>query len=405
MRLVKSYSDRVLLETRVVGVSYRMGSTETFEESWTAKASRIYSNGWSIAVVVGAGDNRVLLRARGGWGLAEATLYSGKQVMGVEEVGFEDLSKLFTKAIAAAEAEGCEVEATISYTIEHIRIEHPEGVAELVKGYTDLNATLVYASATASLRLSSPGFPRSQLRLAGSILREKCLEARHASRARHISPLSYGKWSIILYGDAAGAFLHEVAHGLEALRPVFRVGERLRPQTSLKLYDDPYNPLSPAWRPFDDEAVTARRRTLIEDGAVVDLLHTRETAAKHNTTPGNAWGLLHRPVPGHTTLVLEAGDWKDTEMVEETRRGILVDQIVMAHISEGVVTLVPETAWLIEDGEVKQPVKMTRLRIPVKRGLETIDAISRTPRLRVSTEKGRLRAELAPAIRLIGYID
>ncbi len=400
------YRDKVSLTVERISAAYRLGSVEAYTSKWEGRAQREYRRGWVIySSTPGLEAPRLGLEASGG-GLAEASLYTGSRSMGVREVSPSDVEEAVKVIVDTARSAGCDVEAVVEYVVERLTITHSEGTASMAKGYTDVILSLVYRGATSSTRLGVLGFlEKPLLKLLRSIVEYKCGLAKAYSRARSLSPLYYGKWSIILYGEAAGALLHELGHALEATRPAFKPNTRLRVQQPLRIYDDPYYPLSPAWRPFDDEAVEAKRKILIEDDTIVNLLHTRETAYNMGGVPGNAWGLFHRPTPGHTTLVMEAGDWGEREIIEETRRGILVDQVVEAYVRDGVITIIPETAWLVESGEVKEPLKVSRIRIPVTKALETIDAISRIQRLRLSTERDRVQAEVAPTLRLQGYVD
>ena len=174
--------------------------------------------------------------------------------------------------------------------------------------------------------------------------------------------------------------------------------------------DDPLLELSPAKRLFDDEGVSSRAKELVVEGVVKELLHTRASAGKalrvgFNATPGQARGLFHPPKAMHSTLVIAPGDWRLKEIIEETRKGIYVKGLIRAELYEGVVSVIPENAWLIERGEVRDPILLRRIKIPLIKGLRSVDAISRSLKLRHSYEKGHIVAEVSPAIRILGYVE
>ncbi len=92
------------------------------------------------------------------------------------------------------------------------------------------------------------------------------------------------------------------------------------------------------------------------------------------------------------------------ELVEETRKGLLIDGIIRAELRGQTVTIYPEAAWLVEK-EIEKPVKLRLIRLPLLKALTTIDAMTRTSRLRYSFEKGHRVAEIAPMIRLQGVVE
>jgi len=101
---------------------------------------------------------------------------------------------------------------------------------------------------------------------------------------------------------------------------------------------------------------------------------------------------------------LKPGDWKDKEIIEETRNGFYVNEISMATLERGYIRLIPEILYLIEDGELKESVTAHEIKIPFI-ALRSINAISRDLGLNISIEKGFIVAEKAPTIRLEGYIS
>jgi len=301
----------------------------------------------------------------------------------------------------------CEAEVVTTIIHESRSIVHPSGIAREEKNYTDTLIAFRCNKAALSVRTGFIGFLDKMRAKSITSLAESLLYNTLAyQKARRLNPMASGKWRVILVNDAAGALIHELGHVLEAGSPQsLRPGERIAPP-DFSILEDPYYYDSPAQRVFDDEAVESKRKRLVESGVVVERLNTRETAIVTGEEPGNANGLFHRPVPGHTTLVASSGDWKLREVLEETRRGILVSQIVEAFVDENrVITLVPEDGWIIERGEISQPVRLSRIRLRIPQETMTIDAMTRDKWLRVSSEKGSIVAEAAPALRITGFVD
>ncbi|MET1102021.1 MAG: metallopeptidase TldD-related protein [Pyrodictiaceae archaeon] len=406
--VVSEYRDKVSLYVEVVEASLRPGSIEVNADRREYRGERVYRGGWLIysSPPPLSLSTRSLPSPPRGYskGLAEARLFHGRSFIGeYRRVSGEEVAEIASGL--ASMVTKCDPEIVVTFVHEVRSIHHEEGSAIEDKNYTDIIMAVNCHGYALSERIGLLGTPtKSHINLLSRVIGE--LEEGsliYARYAKALSPMERGRWQVILRRSAAAALLHEIGHCLEATRCRLTPGTRIH--NTLKIYDDPFYYQSPAQRAFDDEAVASFRRTLVEDGVVVDLLHTRETAAIAGSRPGNAQGLFHRPIPGHSTLVMGAGDWGDREIIEETKRGILVNQVLEATVDPtGLITIYPEDAWLVERGEVRGALRVTRIRLFVKT-LATIDAISKTHWLRVSSEKGNLVAEASPSIRLQAYID
>ncbi len=350
-------------------------------------------------------------KTRGSLRLASTELYVGHVELGRIP---EDPSSRMIEAAAMLggllEEKGMTGEIVVVARAETRRIEHSSGIAEENRGLTEI---YVYADArigskrsvgsSMAVLLGSP--EQLEGRMLEELVEKAARRAFYGLKAEALSPLERGRHEVILAGEAAAALLHELGHLLEADQPVrLRRGARIS-NTSITVRDDPFMPASPSSRAFDDEAVRCTRRVLVEEGVIRDLLHTRETAYRLGGAPGSARGLFTIPKAMHTTLVLEPGDWREKEIIEETRRGLLVDGVIRAELEGMVVTLKPEEAWIVEKGEPVKPVMLSRLVLPLRRSLLTINAMGRSLYLRTSREKGELVSEASPWIRLQGYAE
>lgn len=246
-----------------------------------------------------------------------------------------------------------------------------------------------------------------------SLLRESQIEnlikscyerAKAMAKSKPLNPLAAGKADVILKPDLAAALFHEVSHLLEgdAINHL-RIGTQIGPP-ELDIIDDPRYVSAASIRLFDDEGVVTHRRTLVESGVVVDLHHTRSTAHILGSTPGSAHGLFHIPRPFHTVLIVKPGDWKDDEIVEETKRGFIAEGLMEASTQGTYIRIVPESVWYVEGGELKEPVRISAIKIPLTK-IKTISAMSRSLGTRIAYEKGHLVSEIAPTIRLQAYIE
>lgn len=116
-------------------------------------------------------------------------------------------------------------------------------------------------------------------------------------------------------------------------------------------------------RPFDDEGYPTQKTYVIEKGLLKNYLYDTYTSLKDNVmSTGNAvrGGYWTPPQTAPSNLILEAGDSSLEEMVKETSRGLLVEDVIGEWLSNPVSGNLNATvthAYLIEDGEKTVPVK------------------------------------------------
>ncbi|RLF15574.1 MAG: hypothetical protein DRJ97_03505 [Thermoprotei archaeon] len=232
----------------------------------------------------------------------------------------------------------------------------------------------------------------------------KRLEAKR--RAKLLNPLLRGsRFKVILAGEAACAFIHEaIGHLLEAdvqLEYGYRLAKRLSSE-ELTVYDDPTLPRGYGGYAFDDEGVEARRKPLIDRGRLVNLLHTRWTAAELGVEPtGNGRGVFTAPKSMASNLVVNRGTWSLDEMIEETGEGFYVEGLVKAELRGGVVSIVPDIAWYVKRGELVEPVAINEVKLPAAKALSAVDAVGRAGFThRPSSERGLNLSEVSPPLRL-----
>ena len=228
------------------------------------------------------------------------------------------------------------------------------------------------------------------------------------TKAKVLNPLLRGsKFEVVLNPTLTGALIHEIVHYLEADRLILQrqkiasVGMKLGNE-DLTVVDDPTIEWCVGSYVVDDEGVKARCKVLIENGIVVNLLHTRWSASVYGTEPtGNARGLFTIPKAMQSNIVVKAGDWKVSEMIEETRKGFYLEGLLRAELRpDGVIVLWPESAWYIERGEVRNPVKIDHIALNVSKALSSIEGIGREYGYRASVEYGKYVSEVVPCIKL-----
>lgn len=165
-----------------------------------------------------------------------------------------------------------------------------------------------------------------------------------------------------------------------------KIGEKLFSE-ELDLWSDPLDNRGLMASVFDGEGNPTKKFDLISKGVAKSLAYDTLTASKDGieSTGHNVklWKVLFFgesfPLANH--LFLREGDSNIEEMIAETKNGILVTHFHYQNAVnpvKGVFTgLTRDGTWLIENGEIKFPVKTLRYTDTVTRYLERIDLIGK----------------------------
>ncbi len=421
------YLDLIVYSIEEFQVGYRNGSVEVNENKSTVYAIRAFNKGrWIINSTYDLSKidmilNRTVEKAlhaegkRGEWYKIPSPV-RGKYVLS-SKIDVKDkekaleLSETLCDRIIDKGCSGCEVIVTLSKTYkQYVSSENAEAEEE-----TNSTYILVYGVSEAMRR----GIAGEIIGYLGNLvsidesfflkLADRVAErAKACSKAKLLHPLKRGlKWDVVFDHTTSAAIFHEVAHMLEAdtIRAKIKLPYRFL-KSKITLIDDPTIPWGFGSYAFDDEGVIAKRKTLIEDGEIVNLIHTRETAAKWNVEPlGNARGLFHKPKALASNIVVKPSDWGFDELIEETREGIYVEGLVMAELSlNNIVTLIPEVAWIIEKGELKEPVLINHIKLQIPKYLNNIEGLGKELKQKPSFEKGYRMSEYSPPMKIKGVL-
>ncbi|KYH37483.1 MAG: peptidase U62 modulator of DNA gyrase [Candidatus Bathyarchaeota archaeon B23] len=129
------------------------------------------------------------------------------------------------------------------------------------------------------------------------------------------------------------------------------------------VFDDGLMPQGWRTTPFDDEGHPTQRTALIEGGILRGYLYDSYTALKEGVeSTGNAFRRRYwmPPEPSPTNLLLRPGDATLEEMIQETRRGLYVEETIGEWLSNPVSGQLNATVthgYLIENGELGRPIK------------------------------------------------
>jgi TldD protein len=201
-------------------------------------------------------------------------------------------------------------------------------------------------------------------------------------------PAPSGPVPIVLAKGSGGVMFHEACgHGLEAdavqkNMTVYagRKGEQVA-SPLVTLVDD--GTMGPEWGSFsiDDEGRPATRNVLIQDGVLTDYMYDYLRARKEGreTSSGNGrrQGYDYLPMVRMTNTYVLAGKDDPDEILRQTPTGVYI-----AHLGGGQVNTATgdfvfgiEEAYLIENGEITDPIREANLIGNGPEVLKNIDAI------------------------------
>ncbi len=149
-----------------------------------------------------------------------------------------------------------------------------------------------------------------------------------------------------------------------------RIGSKL-----LTLRDDAYIPKGMASGPCDGEGAVRKKVTVVDEGVLVNHLHSSYTAHKageENTGHGNRWGGV-----GPTNVIPRLGTSPADEIIADTKEGIYVNMgSTFPHPVNGEVSASIDFGYKIENGKLAYPLKNTMLGINIFDLLNNLDAVS-----------------------------
>jgi PmbA protein len=231
-----------------------------------------------------------------------------------------------------------------------------------------------------------------------------------AVRSRNPVPVEPGEYRVVLQPYAVEEMLSYLAYiGLGALAVqegrsflVGRFGEQLA-APSVDLWDDGRDPRGLPLA-FDFEGVQKQHVDFFEHGVARDVVYDRETAARAGReSTGHALPAPNTAGPLPTNLFLGAGDASDADLLAGVERGIWVTRfwyVNVVHPTQTILTgMTRDGTFLIERGEIAQPIRNLRFTTSVLDALASVERIGREPLLIQSW----LGGSLVPALRVARF--
>jgi TldD protein len=205
-----------------------------------------------------------------------------------------------------------------------------------------------------------------------------------------------GKVDLVLAPEVVGIAVHEsVGHPYELDRIMGReaaqagesfvkpemLGERIGSE-AVTVIEDPTIPNSWGFYLYDDEGVKARPRYLIREGIINEFLMNREYAAylgMKSNAAARALNYNREPIVRMANTYLAPGDYSFEELIEDVKLGVYMVSFNEWNIDDRRYQqrYIGREAYLIENGEIKHPVRRPVLEITTKGLWSSVDAVGK----------------------------
>lgn len=176
------------------------------------------------------------------------------------------------------------------------------------------------------------------------------------------------------------------------------------------LYDDGLDPEG-LQVPFDFEGIPKEKVTFFEKGIAREVTYDSFTGGREGKS-STGHGLIAPntagPIP--INLFMEGGESSLEEMVRSVRKGIYVTRFHYTNVVEPMETVITgmtrDGTFLIEEGEIKRPIKNLRFTESILKALSRVSGVSKDRRIcSEGTVYSRrfVTGTVAPAIKVDGF--
>lgn len=206
------------------------------------------------------------------------------------------------------------------------------------------------------------------------------------AHTRDAVPVAPGRYTCVLAPVVTGVFAHEsFGHKSEA---DFMIGD----ETMMKAWAigsavgapdlnilDRGDTEGSGYVPFDDEGTRARCNYIIKNGQLTGRLHSSVTAASlGEMLTGNARAVSfeYEPIVRMTNTYIGGGSLSLDDLLAPIANGIYIEDL---HHGSGMTTftIAPHRAYMIRDGKIAEPVRISVISGNVMETLHKIDGFSR----------------------------
>lgn len=178
-----------------------------------------------------------------------------------------------------------------------------------------------------------------------------------------------GIYPVILDELVSGVFAHEsfghkseadfMTGDPEALKE-WEIGKKVG-SSLLSIVDQGSILDSSGFTPFDDEGTKAEKTFLIKNGILMGRLHSNDTARDFGERPtGNSRAINgeFEPIVRMTNTFIEAGKSSFEDLISDIKEGIYIKNIVYG-TGMSTFTIAPNMSYMIRDGKIAEPVRVS----------------------------------------------
>lgn len=200
-------------------------------------------------------------------------------------------------------------------------------------------------------------------------------------------PAKGGIYDVVLDPILNGVMIHEAfGHATEADNwPAHstiledKVGEKVGPEY-LSIVDDPTLVGKRGSYEYDWEGTRAKKRHLVKDGVLTDLLHSLETASRlgmESNGAARSESFMDEPIPRMSNTFMKPGDYDADELIHSIKSGILLCSFTYGYTqaAKGQFMFQANHGYAIENGEKTQMVRDVSLAGNILEILSKVDAI------------------------------
>jgi TldD protein len=174
----------------------------------------------------------------------------------------------------------------------------------------------------------------------------------------------------------------EAAQAGESFIKASMLGTRIGSDAATVI-DDPTLENSYGFYLYDDEGVKARPKILIKNGMINEFLHNRETSASMDLGTSNAAARANNfdreAIVRMSNTFVAPGEFDDKELFEDVKLGVYMKSFMEWNIDDKRYNqrYLGREAYLIENGEIKAPVKAPILELTTPAFWSAIDAVGK----------------------------
>jgi len=202
-------------------------------------------------------------------------------------------------------------------------------------------------------------------------------------------PAPVGRMPVVMHSAAGGTMIHEACgHGLEAdlvQKGLSVYQNKLGQQVSMEdvsVIDDATLTGKYGSYRWDDEGSPGARTVLIDKGFLRGFLYDRLTASKDGVKSsgnGRRESYMEKPIPRMSNTFIAPGKDDPEEIIRNTSQGLLVKKMGGGQVNttNGDFVFDVQEGYIIENGEIKYPVRGATLTGNGPQALLDIDRVGR----------------------------